>query len=130
MAIALLVWLKHLHPNTPRNVTGVFNSDGSVSLSWDPVLGAKSYIPHYTDANQSDPHDANKMGYTETNSWTLSAEDMPQLETDDEIRFYIQTYNEVGEGSNDIEKARYLHDGPFTGSAWSEPIILTKGGTN
>lgn len=115
-----------LHPNAPQNVTGVLNTDGSASLSWDPVPGAKSYIPHYTDANQSDPHDANKMGYTETNSWTLSAEDMPQLEAGDEIRFYIQTYNEVGQGANDTEKARYLHDGNFTGSPWSEPVVLTK----
>lgn len=66
-----------LHTNAPQNVTGVLNVDGSVSLSWDAVPKAKSYIPHYTDANQTDPHDANKMGYTETNSWTLPAADMP-----------------------------------------------------
>ncbi|HFC9196351.1 fibronectin type III domain-containing protein [Enterococcus lactis] len=115
-----------LHPNAPQNVTGVLNADGSASLSWDAVPKAKSYIPHYTDANQTDPHDANKMGYTETNSWTLSAADMPHLEAGDEIRFYIQTYNVVGQGANDIEKARYLHDGEFLGSAWSRPVVLIK----
>jgi hypothetical protein len=66
------------------------------------------------------------MGYTETNTWTLAAADVPTLQADDTISFYIQTYNEVGEGANEIEKARYLHDGPYTGSSWSEPVILTK----
>ncbi len=66
------------------------------------------------------------MGYTETNSWTLATEDVPTLQAGDKINFYIQTYNEVGVGADDIEKARYLHDGPFTGSAWSDPISLTK----
>ncbi len=37
-----------LHTNAPQNVTGVLNVDGSVSLSWDAVPKAKSYIPHYT----------------------------------------------------------------------------------
>ncbi len=51
---------------------------------------------------------------------------MPHLEAGDEIRFYIQTYNEVGQGANDIEKARYLQDGEFLGSAWSRPVVLIK----
>lgn len=117
---------RQLHPKAPQNVTGVLNDDGSVVLDWDPVPGAKSYIPHYGDANISDPSQAIYMGYTETNSWTLSAADMPQLEAGDEINFYVQTYNKVGVGATDIEKARYLHDGDFLGSAWSEPIVLTK----
>lgn len=66
------------------------------------------------------------MGYTETNSWTLAAEDVPTLQDGDTISFYIQTYNDLGVGADDIEKARYLHDGPSTGSAWSDPVILTK----
>mgnify|MGYP005982589059 CR=1 FL=1 len=115
-----------LHPNAPQNVTGVLNTDGSVSLDWDPVPGAKSYIPHYGDANVSDPSQAIYMGYTETNSWTLSAADVPELQAGDKINFYIQTYNVVGEGANDVEKARYLHDGNFRGSEWSEPVVLTK----
>lgn len=117
---------RQLHPKAPQNVTGVLNADGSVSLSWDEVPGAKSYIPHYGDANQSDPLLAVKMGYTETNTWTLAAEDVPPLEVGEKLYFYIQTYNVVGEGANDVEKARYLHDGNFRGSEWSEPVILTK----
>lgn len=115
-----------LHPNAPRNVTGVFNSDGSVTVNFDAVEGAKAYLTHYGDANQSEPHDAVKMGYTETNSWTLAAGDVPTLEEGDKLYIYIQTYNEVGHGNTDIEKARYLHDGDFLGSPWSVPVVLTK----
>ncbi len=88
--------------------------------------GAKSYLTHYGDANVSDPKKATKMGYTETSSWTLAAENVPSLNDGDKIYIYVQAYNELGVGDNDIEKARYLHDGPFTGSEWSKPVILTK----
>ncbi|WP_285164375.1 hypothetical protein, partial [Mycobacterium tuberculosis] len=67
------------HPNAPQLVTGVINSDGSVKLDWDTVSEAKAYLIHYADANKTDPHDAKYMGYTETNSWTLSAENVPTL---------------------------------------------------
>lgn len=107
-------------------MTGNFESDGAVSIAFDPVPGAKSYIVHYADANQSDPSRAVYMGYTETNSWTLAANDVPTLVDGDKIYFYVQAYNEVGQGASDIEKASYLHDGDFLGSAWSEPVILTK----
>ena len=66
------------------------------------------------------------MGYTETNSWTLATEDVPELTAGDKIYLYAQTYREKGVGATDVEKARFLHDGPYTGSAWSTPIILTK----
>lgn len=66
------------------------------------------------------------MGYTETNSWKLNASDVPTLTTGDKITFYVQTYEQLGVGANDVEKARYLHDGPFTGSAWSQKVELTK----
>lgn len=107
-------------------MTGKFESDGAVSIAFDPVEGAKSYLIHYGDANQSDPHDAVKMGYTETNAWTLFNSKVPTTESGDKLYFYVQVYDEVGIGSNDVEKAQYLHDGEFTGSAWSEPVILTK----
>lgn len=67
------------------------------------------------------------MGYSETNSWTLAAADVPTLTAGDKIYLYVQTYNQKGVGITDVEKARYLHDGDFVGSAWSEPIILEKG---
>lgn len=66
------------------------------------------------------------MGYSETNSWALATGDVPELTTGDKIYLYVQTYREKGVGATDIEKARNLHDGAFTGSAWSTPIILTK----
>ncbi len=81
---------------------------------------------HYGDANVSDPKQATKVGYTETTSWKLAAENVPALGAGDKIYLYIQTYNDVGVGADEIEKARYLHDGEFVGSAWSDPVILTK----
>lgn len=81
---------------------------------------------HYGEANQSDPQQATFMGYSETNEWSLATANVPELQTGDKIYFYVQAYNEVGVGSDDSEKARYLHDGEFIGSAWSDPVILTK----
>lgn len=66
------------------------------------------------------------MGYSETNSWTLAAKDVPTLDTGDKIYLYVQSYREKGIGAEDIAKAQYLHDGPFTGSAWSTVVTLTK----
>nr|WP_270790881.1 fibronectin type III domain-containing protein [Enterococcus gallinarum] len=100
--------------------------DGSILLSWEAVEEAQSYIIHYGNANQSDPAQAVNMGYAETNSWTLAAGDVPELTTGDKIYLYVQTYREKGVGATDVEKARFLHDGPYTGSAWSTPTILTK----
>ncbi|MFB8699855.1 fibronectin type III domain-containing protein [Enterococcus hirae] len=80
---------------------------------------------HYGDANQSDPHDAIKMGYSETNSWSLEAVDVPPLEEGDKIYLYVQTFNVLGEGANDIEKAEFLNENKL-GSAWSDPAVLTK----
>lgn len=115
-----------LHPNAPQKVTGVQNSaDGSVTIDFDAAEGAKSYIIHYGGANEDDPKEAVFMGYSEKTSWTLSAENVPEHTTGDKLYFYVQAYNEFGIGSNEIEKARYLHDGEFTGSAWSDPAIIT-----
>lgn len=97
-----------------------------MTVSFDPVEGAKSYLTHYGDANVSDPKKAIKMGYTETSSWTLAAENVPALSEGDKIYIYVQAYNDLGGGADEIEKARYLHDGEFIGSAWSIPVVLTK----
>lgn len=83
-------------------------------------------MTHYGNANVSDPKQATMMGYSETPSWTLAAKNVPTLEVGDKIYVYVQTYNDVGVGADEVEKARYLHDGDFLGSAWSEPIVLTK----
>ena len=118
--------LKSLHPNAPQSVTGGVESDGSVKLNWDAVDGAKSYLIHYADANETDPHKAKFMGYSETNSWSLAAKDVPAHVAGDKIPFYIQSYNVVApSGTTDVEKAAALHDGPFIGSAWSEEYLAT-----
>lgn len=118
--------LQLLRPDAPQLVTGVINSDGSVKLDWDTVSEAKAYLIHYADANKTDPHDAKYMGYTETNSWTLAAENVPDWATGDKLYLYVQAYDEKGVGATEATKAQYLHDGPYLGSAWSTPTILTK----
>ncbi|MDV7772408.1 DUF1071 domain-containing protein [Enterococcus hirae] len=75
--------------------------------------------------NESDPHEATFMGYSETTSWTLAAKDVPTLNSTDKIYLYVQTFNKKGTGANDIEKAAYLNENAL-GSAWSDPVILTK----
>lgn len=113
------------HPNAPQSVTGVINSDGSIKVDWESVLGAQAYLTHYSEANQSEPKDAKFMGYSEKNSWTLKAADVPVLKAGDKLYIYVQAFKQKGIGADDIAKAQYLHDGPFTGSAWSVPVILT-----
>ncbi|WP_430609688.1 hypothetical protein [Enterococcus sp. DIV0876] len=65
------------------------------------------------------------MGYSTTNKWTLAAADVPASETGDKLYFYVQAYENLGVGATDVEKAQYLHDGDFLGSAWSKSITLT-----
>ncbi|WP_029645118.1 hypothetical protein [Enterococcus faecalis] len=116
---------KHqLHPNAPQSPQSTLNEDGSLTVSFDAVEGAKSYVIHYANANESDPHRAVFMGYTETNTWTLSKEDLPENKAGDKLYFYVQTFNDLGKGTNDIEKASYLNTNKL-GSAWSEPTIIT-----
>lgn len=64
------------------------------------------------------------MGYTETTEWTLPAEDLPTHGQGDMIYFWVQAYSVVGRGETDIEKAQYLHDGYFAGSAWSDRVAV------
>lgn len=68
------------------------------------------------------------MGYTESNSWVLASENVPEMQSGDFIILAVQAYTEMAPEDimTDIEKARYLHDGPFTGSAWSVAIAITK----
>lgn len=116
------------HPAKPQNVTGVINGDGSITINWDKVEGALSYLTHYGDANQGAPSELKYMGYSETNSWTLAAENVPELQTGEFMLVTVQTYNVKAPGDigTEVEKAAYLHDGPFTGSAWSTAVTLTK----
>lgn len=116
------------HPAKPQNVTGVINGDGSITVNWDKVEGALSYLTHYGDANQGSPSELKYMGYSETNSWTLAAENVPELQPGEFMLVTVQTYNVKAPGNiaTEVEKAAYLHDGPFTGSAWSTAVTLTK----
>ena len=116
------------HPAKPQNVTGVINGDGSITINWDKVEGALSYLTHYGDANQGAPSELKYMGYSETNSWTLAAENVPELQTGEFMLVTVQTYNVKAPGdiATEVEQAAYLHDGPFTGSAWSTAVTLTK----
>lgn len=95
-------------------------------MNWAAVENATAYLVHYGNANESDPKQATKMGYTEDTSWSLAAADVPELSVGDKIYLYVQAYEEAGIGESGLEKAQYLHDGEFTGSAWSKSIILTK----
>lgn len=95
-------------------------------MSWDAVDGAESYLIHYGNANQSDPKEATMMGYSESNNWKLAKENVPVFNEGDDIYFYVQTYREKGIGDNEVEKAKYLHDGNYLGSAWSSAVVITK----
>lgn len=119
---------KKVHPNAPLNVSGVLNSDGSITVNWDHAEGARAYLTHYGDANQGASSELKYMGYSETNSWTLAAENVPSLQDGDFILITVQTYNVKAPESikTEVEKAAYLHDGQFTGSAWSKAVQITK----
>lgn len=116
---------QHLRPKAPGGVQGTLNEDGSISMSWNAVDGAQAYVIHYGNANESDPHEATFMGYSETTFWTLASKDVPSLVSTDKIYLYVQTFNKKGTGANDTEKAAYLNEHAL-GSAWSDAVILTK----
>lgn len=100
------------------------NGDGSIKVTWSSVADAGSYVIHYGDPGQT-TNDAKFMGYSETNSWTLAADDVPAHVAGDKIYFYAQTFREKGIGANDIEKAKYLNEGNFLGSEWSKVASVT-----
>lgn len=78
---------------------------------------------HYSPANETDPKKAIYMGYSETTSFSLAKGDIPVPHVaGDKIYFYVQTFNDKGVGSTDIEKAEYLNSGQFLGSSWSAPV--------
>ena len=113
------------HPNAPQLVTGVKQSNGDIKIDWPSVSEAESYLVHYGNANTTDPHDAKYMGYTETNSFTLKAADIPTGATaGDKVPFYVQAYGvKAPSGTNSVDKARALHDAEITGSDWSQPVV-------
>lgn len=64
------------------------------------------------------------MGYTETPSWTLAAEDVPAHVVGDKFHICVQTFDVKGTGATDIDKARDLHDNHL-GSEWSDEVVVT-----
>lgn len=122
-----LTVILRLGPKTPQNVTGVKKSNGDIEISYDNDPKALAHLIHYGDANATDKHSFTYMGYSTTNKFTLKAADIPVgAVTGDKIPFCVQAYDVVApSGTTDVEKARALHDGPFTGSAWSAPVEVT-----
>lgn len=108
----------------PTSVNTTTNEDGSVTVGWLPVDGAKSYVVHYGDVGKT-TNDATYMGYSETTEFTLAAEDVPAHTAGDKIYFYVQAFDVVGTGDDDLAKAEELNAGKHTGSAWSKVSSVT-----
>lgn len=66
--------------------------------------------------------DAIYMEYTETNSYTLTADKVPTHKTGDKIYIYVQTFDQTGVGDSTEAKAQYLNAGPFLGSDWTTGV--------
>lgn len=111
----------------PLNVVGSYDASGNIKLTWDKVDGALAYVIHYGDANVTDPKLAIKMGYSETNAWTLNSADVPAHTDTDKLSFYVQSFSVLGTGDTDIAKAQQLNTAEdITGSAWSTAFELAK----
>ncbi|MDG4970066.1 fibronectin type III domain-containing protein [Lactococcus lactis] len=106
-------------------VTGVKKPNGDIKISYEAPLGAVAYLIHYADANETDPHNARYMGYSETIEFTLAAADIPVgATTGDKIPFWVQAYGVLApSGTTNVEKAAALHDADVEGSAWSTPVV-------
>ena len=112
-----------VRPEVPKNVQATVEEDGAISVSWASD-GSTSYVIHYSGANQSEPSQATMMGYSETNNWKLLKANIPSSKPNDQIFLYVQGFSEVGQGSNDTEKAAYLNEHSF-GSEWSTAVSVT-----
>lgn len=105
-------------------VTAKFNDDGSITIAWQPVDGAKAYVSHYGGPGETGTA-ANLKGYSESTSFTLAAENVPAHQSGDTIAFAIQAFPSVGSGANDVEKAEDLNAGVHLGSEWSDAVTVT-----
>jgi hypothetical protein len=65
------------------------------------------------------------MGYTETTTWTLPADEVPAHVAGDKIMFNVMAYPEVGTGADDAAKAEQLNTAEITGSDWSRGSSVT-----
>lgn len=115
-------------PEAPTGVTGKFETNGDITLTYQGHATDKAFVIHYGDANQTAEKDLVNMGYSETTTWTLPSAKVPALQTGDTINLHVQAFDRVGVGATDELKAKYLNENSsITGSAWSEPAVqLTK----
>lgn len=83
-------------------------------MTWDKVNGAKSYVIHYGVKGSA----ADRMHYTETNSFTLNDVIFNGTLAGVQLDVYVQTFNEVFDGSTEIEQAENANIHGH-GSEWS-----------
>lgn len=95
----------------------------SFDVTFDAVDGAQSYIVHYINKDTDTPSELTYMGYTETPKWTLDDALATAPIANSTFTLAVQAYREKGVGKDQVEKARYLHDGEFLGSEWSTPLL-------
>lgn len=108
--------LLRLHPNAPLKPTSSGLTKNSVKLDWNDVTGAKSYVIHY--GTDTDPTKAIYMQYSEVSEFTMTDAIYGATLAGTTVNFWVQTFNKVGQGANDIAKAQWLNT-TQTGSAWS-----------
>lgn len=95
-----------------------------MTVSWNAVDGAKSYVLHYGDPGKT-TGDATYMEYATGTSYTLPADKVPAHVAGDKIYFYVQAFSDVGVGDTTEAQAEYLNAGNFTGSDWSKVASVT-----
>lgn len=62
-----------------------------------------------------------KMGYTETNSWSINEATHGTTMAGTKWTLAVQAFDKVGIGSSPVEKAQYLNTKAL-GSVWSSPL--------
>lgn len=92
-----------------------------MKVSWNGVDGAKAYVIHM--GADDVPGNATVMYYTEDPVTELTVDDALVGETLSGVSkwFYIQAFDRLGEGANDVEKAQDLNENAL-GSEWSDTL--------
>lgn len=107
-------------------MTGTEDGTGAVDLSWDADTTGetKSYVVHASPVNESDPHKAIFMYYTESPNYRFTPSNLQPHQPGDILRYWVQAFDEVGVGANETEKAEYLNVNKY-GSEWSAVVEMT-----
>ena len=114
--------LSHTNPR-PEVVTGAVTKDTSATethLSWAADEKAKSWIVHH-DSGSGKPEDATIMHYVEKPELVFNDELFGGTLAGTTINFYIQAFNEVFEGKDEIEKAQNANTHGY-GSEWTKAL--------